>query len=527
MIYFHGVIFTKKILKLENNQNFYEISLIGLIITIVLAQMVNFLIPLSDYLLISNIIVLIIYLIFNPKILKDNFKINKKILILVTIISVVSIYGSGFSDDIDHYHYGFISNADKTNFIWGYSFLHPLYSTSPSWLIGHSYLNFEYSRLQDIHILNGIILFLILGLFLSELSIKKNKDNFYNPFIFSLIIFILIKYTRLKEFGIDRPSVLIFCFLIYYYLKYFLNNNEELLKNFIILSLISIFIISIKIIHLPILILPLFVFFKFKKKLIKLDLKYLIIILAILVFALKNLLGTGCLLFPLEFSCIKFLSWSNFEGAKEFTIFSEAINKSWWQYTGELTREEYIKNFSWFNTWFQRGKIEILELFLTIALIIFFSFISYNLKTNKSYLPNNHFKDLGKILVFIILSSIFIYFMKNPVIRMNHHTLLSLMILIILLTFKFDKKKYNKNYIYIFLIIGLIFNFSKNIIRISNNDFINDPKLMISQKINPPEKKNLGSFTYYMGWYGNTPIGNQYIDNNNYRRMLIFDIIEK
>ena len=142
-------------------------------------------------------------------------------------------------------------------------------------------------------------------------------------------------------------------------------------------------------------------------------------------------------------------------------------------------------------------------------------------------MPNDHLKELGKILILIISSSIFIYFMKNPVIRMNHHTLLSLMILTILLTFKFDKKKYKKNYIYTFLIIGLIFNFSKNIIRISNNDFINDPKLMISQKINIPEKKNLGSFTYYMGWYGNTPIGNQYIDNNNYRRMLIFDIIER
>ena len=71
----------------------------------------------------------------------------------------------------------------------------------------------------------------------------------------------------------------------------------------------------------------------------------MIIILAALVFALKNLLGTGCLLFPLEFSCIKLLSWSNFEGAKEFTIFSEAINKSWWQYRGDLTREEYIQNF--------------------------------------------------------------------------------------------------------------------------------------------------------------------------------------
>ena len=91
-----------------------------------------------------------------------------KIFIILSLLSFVNIYGSGFSDDINHYHYGFITNSDELNLIWGYTYLHPLYGTMPLWLVGHSYFNFDYSRLQDIHVLNGIIFFLVSALFLEE-----------------------------------------------------------------------------------------------------------------------------------------------------------------------------------------------------------------------------------------------------------------------------------------------------------------------------------------------------------------------
>ena len=61
-------------------------------------------------------------------------------------------------------------NADNESFIWGYSYLNLLYGTSPTWLINQSYLNFNHTRLQDIHVTNGIIFFLLLGLLFSELK---------------------------------------------------------------------------------------------------------------------------------------------------------------------------------------------------------------------------------------------------------------------------------------------------------------------------------------------------------------------
>ena len=525
IIYLNGFLFLKKILRFKGIKNFYETALIGLIITITIAQFLNFFIPLNNHLLFFNIILLIIYTFFFYKIIIESFKINFKIFIILGLISLVNIYGSGFSDDINHYHYSYIANSDVNNFIWGNSFLHPLYGTASSWLIGHSYFNFDQFRLQDIHVLNGIIFFLVLGCLFSELF-QNNKKKFYYPIIFSLILFILLKYTRLKEFGIDRPSTLLFCFLIYYYCKYFLDpNKKEINTNFIIILLSSIFIFSIKIIYLPILIFPLIIFLRRNSNLLINDSRYLIVLLPIFVFIFKNLLGTGCFIYPLVSTCIEYVSWSNFIGAKELSISAEIFNKSWHSYTGDLSKNDYIQNFSWLSTWFERGKNEIIELFLTIILITIITFILYDLKSKKFYLTNVYFKDLKIILLSIILLSTIVYFFKNPVIRMNHFTIISLMALTISLTFKFDIGNQKRNFINVILAICLIFNFTKNIQRIYLNNFENNPYKMIAEKVEIQKKKNLDDFNYYIGWYGDAPISSNEIKNKKFNRIFIFDIL--
>ena len=524
IIYLNGFIFLNKILRFKKINNFFEVSIIGLIITIIIAQFLNFFIPLNDNLIIFNIIILLIYSIFFQKVLINSLKLNLKILLALAIVSLVNIYGSGFSDDINHYHYSYIANTDVSNFIWGNSFLHPLYGTEPTWLVGHSYFNFDKSRLQDIHILNGLIFFLVLGCFFSELD-AKNKQ-FYHPIIFSIILFVLLKYTRLKEFGIDRPSTLIFCFLIYFYCKYFLDfNKKNITQNFVIISLLTIFIFSIKIIYLPILFFPLIIFFRNKKILLKKELSYLIILFPIIIFIMKNILGSGCLIYPVSSTCMEFISWSNLNGAKELSISAEIFNKSWYSYTGDLSTESYIQNFNWFLTWFERGKVEIFELFLTAILSVIITFILFDLKSKKRSSLNVYFKDLKIILSAIIIFSAIVYFLKNPVIRMNHLTIVSLMILMISLTFRFDINKHKTKFISIILFIGLIFNLSKNLQRIYDNNFVNNPYGMISEKVEKQKKKNLDDFTYYIGWYGEAPISSGEIKDRKFKKILIFNVL--
>ena len=524
IIYLHGFIFLNKILRFKKINNFFEVSIIGLIITIIIAQFLNFFIPLNDNLIIFNIIILLIYSIFFQKVLINSLKLNLKILLALAIVSLVNIYGSGFSDDINHYHYSYIANTDVSNFIWGNSFLHPLYGTEPTWLVGHSYFNFDKSRLQDIHILNGLIFFLVLGCFFSELDVKNKK--FYHPIIFSIILFVLLKYTRLKEFGIDRPSTLIFCFLIYFYCKYFLDfNKKNITQNFVIISLLTIFIFSIKIIYLPILFFPLIIFFRNKTILLKKELSYFIILFPIIVFIMKNILGSGCLIYPVSSTCMEFISWSNLNGAKELSISAEIFNKSWYSYTGDLSKESYIQNFNWFLTWFERGKVEIFELFLTASFTIIITFILFDLNSKKNISMNTYLKDLKIILFLIIIFSAIVYFLKNPVIRMNHFTVISLMILMISLTFKFNNYKHKTKFVSIILFIGLLFNLSKNLQRIYDNNFVNNPYGMISEKVTKQKKKNLDDFTYYIGWYGEAPISSGEIKDRKFKKIFIFNVL--
>ena len=178
IIFSNGIFIIKKILKINKFQGFYEISIYGLIFTIFLSQFLNFFIALNNNLLIINLILTLIFFLFNQRLFINNFKLNFKIFSVLILLILSQIYGSGYSDDLNHYHYSYILNTDKYNFIWGNSFMNNMFGTSPIWLTTHAYFNFDSSRLQDIHILNGIFLLLILGLFLSEFF-SKTQNNLY------------------------------------------------------------------------------------------------------------------------------------------------------------------------------------------------------------------------------------------------------------------------------------------------------------------------------------------------------------
>lgn len=526
IIFGNGFFVSKKFLNINSEINFYETLLLGLVFTIFLSQFINFLLPLNDYVTYTNIIIVFFILMLNKFHLRG-IKIDYKIFTVLLVLVFIQIYGSGFSDDLNHYHYGMIVNADKSNLIWGISFLHDHYGTFPIWLITNSYLNFETSVLQDIHVFNGIVLFIFLGLFFTE--IKNNHQIEYSSkiILFAIFVFILIKFTRLKEFGIDRPVVLFFCSIIYYYLKYFtLINNDNIRNNFIVIALISLAIITIKITYLPVLFFPIFLLLNYKNQLFVFDKKYLLIFFPFLILILKNILSTGCIIYPVQTSCFEFFSWSNIEGAKNLTFLAEYFNKSWPSYEGALTKNEYIKNFNWVETWFNRGRVEILELLLTTMLVFIitsstfgFKKILYNYKFELSFLV--------KTLLLIIFSSLIIYFFKNPVIRMNLHILISLLVILVISFTNFTVNSSHKIKINFFLILVISFNIYKNINRIYDYNFVNDPIKLISNKIYEPTKNDLDGFVYYTGWYGNSPIGANVLKNNKYEKKFIFHIISK
>ena len=256
------------VLNIRVKFNVYEITLIGLIITGLIAQLLNFFIPLNNLLIISNFFLVISFFTFNNFIkLKNIIKINSsKIIIVILIVILFNIWCSDFHDDLNHYHYSYILNTDNTKYIFGYNFFHNHYGFSSIWLILQSFLNFDHSRLQDIHVVNGLILFLVLSIFISHFDqIKKNKNiKILDIIFFSILLFIILKYTRLKEFGLDKPATLIFFYIIFFSFKNEIFDKKLNNINLFVIFLLSFFIIYVKIIYIPILILPIFNIIKFK-----------------------------------------------------------------------------------------------------------------------------------------------------------------------------------------------------------------------------------------------------------------------
>ena len=515
---FHKIFLNNGYIKL----NFFEQSIIGLIATGFLAVIINFFFPLNDLIIYINFVISCFFLfIYKNQLFFKYNKLEKTTIIIILILSLVNIYGSGYSDDLHHYHGGYIVNTDNHNYIIGSNFLNNHFGYSSIWLILHSYLNINSFLLQDIHVLNAILFFLIISYLVTE-NLQKKKSNFYFLYLASsiFIFFFLIKYTRLKEFGLDRPGILLFCFLIYFAAKYqYLLNKKpnEINKYFFLIFFICLFITYIKIFFLFCLLIPLFLIFKLKFNNFFYSKFALVIYFVVGVYFLKNILISGCLIYPFEFTCFANLDWNTKEIASNLLLKTEASTKGFDKYIlplefkqhlHALNASEYVKNFNWVSIWLARNTEELINYFSTIIIILFlFIFGSQYNKKIKKY-------DSFEIIIFFLFIFNLIIFIKSPVVR-YHHTLFIFFGLSLMLSSKiiFLKKTMIFNWI---LILCLCFNFSKNLLRIYKTDFYNNPYEHIKKVkwyISPVEKK-LGSFIYYEGWIDAHPVGNMDISHD-------------
>ena len=320
IIYANGLILQKILINSHViNLNFFEQSIIGLIGTGFVALLLNFFFPLNDLIIYLNLFIGLIFIFFFKDKIKFNYnKSSRLFIILFFFLSLANIYGSGFSDDLNHYHGGYITNTDNHNYIIGLNFLHHHYGYSSIWLILHSYLNINDSFLQDIHILNGIIFFLLIAYLFTENNEKSKHSSNYILYLISsiFIFFIILKYTRLKEFGLDRPGILIYCFLIYFAAKYeFLikQNLKDKEKFFFIILFICLFITSGRIFLLSCFLVPLIFIIKSKSYDFLFSKIICIFYLLALCYLIKNVLISGCLVYPFSFTCLSDLSWNSKE----------------------------------------------------------------------------------------------------------------------------------------------------------------------------------------------------------------------
>jgi len=417
---------------------------------------------------------IIVFLIFVAGLFASikNYKLSLKKLnhdiylyVLIFIILIPIYLSQKYHEDFGYYHLPYIINLINEKIIFGLANVNSAFVHNSIWLniLPIFYINENY----DFVLIPTFLIYLVFIIYSFSLIIKEKIKTISNFFLIVCLFYIVLKFTRISEYGNDIPALI---FTILAILNFFKFQEERNLKRklsyFFCNFSFTVFAILIKFSVIPVLILPVYLFLKNYKNLSPeiLKIRYIFIYILGVTFFLQQFIYTSCFIYPSTLTCIN-TSWF------DPTILNsidrlELINKSYAETNGLITKTEFLKNFNWISYWFNRNYSEILEHLLTMIFpVILFLFISS--KTNSPKIL-----DLKKIKIFIlfILIGFLFWFTFSPVYRFAIIYFISTIFLITL--YFYQNRVFSKKKFIILILIFLLFNFSKNIIRIYKEDKI-------------------------------------------------------
>ena len=538
-----GQIFNQKIINLTNNkQDNSSINIIfGIIVFGFIGLLINFFSSLNIY--INTIIFSFILLYFFLYILKKKGEIKKIVIeiIAISIISSISIYLSNINrPDAGLYHLPYTKILNDFKIIFGVSNIHFRFGHTS--LIQYSNaLNYNFLfKEKGILIPQALLIISVLYYFGKKiyLNIFNNKLNSNFVFLFICFSFSILNFNRYSSFGNDAGGNILYIFLVY---KTFSLIQKKIVSvdDVIFVSLLSLFCFVQKSFLIFSFIIPILLILNFHLKNINkiiLSKKFYILSFFIFCFFIKNIITSGCLIYPSTITCIKNLSWYNNDTTSREEIMAEAWAKDWINSNFTENPEEYIKSFNWTNTWTDNHfKILIKKVLPSLILIlIVFIFIIASNKKHKKYELSNFEKKIYIILASASIISLCFWFLKFPIYRYGSGIIGGSIIILsfFLLQKKIKLTKLNnyKNFFIIFfslLISAILF---KNILKVNENFNTkynqypwpkiysltdNQNKL---DKLNFEKYKNEGNFMFYIArdgycMYGPSPC-TYYIEKN-------------
>jgi len=436
IIFGYGLLF-KKIFNNYFTLKTHEIGFFGFIVIFLFSNIIHFFFPLNQIIasifFVGGVILFVKYFNFKEEIKKINY-------ILPIILYLLVVLTNNFHDDRYWYQLPYINYYQNYKIIFGANSLNIFFYNNSIYEI-MSIFNIEPLTNSVYYVVPSTIIFFVTFFILEEIKvIKSNKLKVLLTFFFVLI---LIRYTRSKEYGADLFTMSFMFLTMYYFFKNFYNVKIE---N--IFKIYSFFIFSIfsKIYAVFFILYPFFLLIKeFKKSIELINKKKIFLFFIILIFVptLKNYIQSSCLIYPIQKLCISSNSWYNGnELIKSLETSGEAIAKGFKNYIYEkkdfqLTEESFLdKNkFSFFKYLvldkdFERILIAIF--FFTLAYFIFFREVKFglNLKHKKilvisllsfifwlTYLPQSRYG--GNIVVLSFISSLFIFFTKTSIFKLD------------------------------------------------------------------------------------------------------------
>lgn len=488
--FFCGLFFekNKKIFESEIYENFFFTTVKGIIYCSFIALLINFFFPLNKFLNTLVLLIIPIAVMRYMPILKKK-EILKSILVISIISFLFLLYSNINRPDAALYHLPYISILNEYKIIFGLSNIH--------FRFGHvsiiQYLsalnnNFIFG-VNGINIPIAVVASLFFAFFLSILINLKNKNELDLKFFLYLFIslFIFYKMIRYSGYGNDGITHLFFFLLIIVLLTRNINENLSFIY------LLCVFLFMNKNTFVLTLIIPLFFFIKENlfniAKYSKIIFSFPTILLAS--WLIKNMIISGCIIYPINFSCFDMLAWTNKDQYTYEALSGEAYAKGWPQNTNkELNMSEFVQNFNWINAWLTLHFKYIIKILVPYILIISF-IILFIKKDGKKIFFENRNKVINVALLLLFFNLIF--FLKFPLFRYGYSYLISLIVLLSLLSIDRISLKRSKKLANILIIIFPLIFLAKQgnrIISINEYNYINSPWPNIYSLTKDVETKN-------------------------------------
>jgi len=446
----------------EKSLNFGESGILSISLILGLSFIIHFLFPINYFVTIPFHIIGFLLIIFYNKIFYQSLSDKRilKLYLLSFLIFLPFILINNFHDDFNYYHLPYLNIIFDKKIIFGLSNINTVLAyPQNSWLDFAAFFRIPILDNNVLHIVNAVIF--LFFIFFNIENFFSSKNKFLKLYSALLIIFSLSVFSRLKDHGLEISPQLILLIISYYIIQIYLERDLDqklIIKKILILSMTAMILRVSSIIILPILILICFKFFRVFL-LIKKDVKFILYCLVIFFFFLsKNLVTSGCLLYPIQQTCFeqKKIIWSigkeipklNKEILHSFTRgwmfyakeISNTKDKFIFKYSKEMmTNKEYLDsgvNF-WVKYWIKDPDIIRILNLIIISLFIIFIFIFFNLKKLKLFELNSESKDLIKLDIIFLLPIFVWFFISTPAMRYGGYSaFLPLFILFILFILK-------------------------------------------------------------------------------------------
>ena len=428
-----------------------------------------------------NFILLIVGILFFAYFfLKEQKKKNIIKLNIFFLLLFISFIIFKSHDDFSYYHFPYTYYLTQSELVLGIGNFNHGFRTPSSIFYLNSLFYLPIIKYYFFQI--GAIL--IMGfssyyfLYFIEKKLKKKK---YDKFFFLSLLFFMftvIFFYRIAEHGTDRSAqILIFILIIelLIIINFEKNFKENVVKILIILGLV----ISLKSFYVLYLIfcLPVFYYLIIEKKFNNILIIFKNCYFYFFLFLFGNILlvnftNSGCLLYPVSFTCFENFRWS-------IPLQKVMIMNDWyeqWSKAGANPNfrvenpQEYIQYFNWVNNWFHEyffNKVSDFILgILFLALIFLLIFRSGEKNSRFTYYKGE------KFLYIIILVLLFEWFYNHPALRYGGYPLLCLSLFLPVSNILSKKKHYKNIFLKtnILLLIGFTIFFGRNVNRLINEN---------------------------------------------------------